>query len=56
MECLVMRETPKQCEIAYHGLQPHVVDTLVKHIHDQKDDIDRMLDRAKFEADAISDE
>jgi hypothetical protein len=36
----------------YHGLQPYVVQRMINQCSTVKDDIDMMLDKAQFEAEA----
>lgn len=39
-------------EIMYHGLQPYVVHRMINQCSTVKDDIDMLLDKAQFEAEA----
>jgi hypothetical protein len=41
-----------EVEVMYHGLQPYVVQRMINQCSTVKDDIDMMLDKAKFEAEA----
>jgi hypothetical protein len=41
-------------DVFYHGIQPYVFYKLIKCVSNSKDDIDMMLDKAKFEAEAIA--
>ena len=39
-------------DILYHGVQPYIYYKMIKMVGNSKDDIDMLLDKAKFEADA----
>lgn len=39
-------------EVMYYGLQPYVVQRMINQCSTVKDDVDMMLDKAKFEAEA----
>jgi hypothetical protein len=39
-------------EVMYYGLQPYVVQRMINQCSTVKDDIDMMLDKAQFEAEA----
>lgn len=41
-----------EVEVMYHGLQPYVVQRMINQCSTVKDDIDMMLDKAQFEAEA----
>lgn len=41
-----------EVEAIYHGLQPYVVQRIINQCSTVKDDIDMMLDKAQFEAEA----
>lgn len=39
-------------EVMYYGLQPYVVQRMINQCSTVKDDVDMMLDKAQFEAEA----
>lgn len=41
-----------EVEVMYHGLKPYVVQRMINQCSTVKDDIDMMLDKAQFEAEA----
>ncbi len=41
-----------EVEVMYHGLQPYVVQRMINQCSTVKDNIDMMLDKAQFEAEA----
>lgn len=43
-----------ECDVIYHGLQPYNMYCMIKQVSKSKDEIDMALDKALFEANAIS--
>jgi hypothetical protein len=49
----MVKEEPFNVDISYHGVQPYGVHQIVRAVAKSKDEIDIILDKAQFEADAI---
>lgn len=48
----MLTDEPFDVGIQWHGLQPHNINEIIKAVYENKDDIDRALDKAHFEANA----
>lgn len=48
----LLKDEDFDTDMLYHGVQPYVFYRIIKMVSNSKDDIDMVLDKAKFEADA----
>jgi hypothetical protein len=49
----LVTDKPFDVDIAYHGIQPYIYYKMVKKVANSKSDIDMILGKADFEANAI---
>jgi hypothetical protein len=50
---LIQEKDIKELDLMYHGLVGYNINMICKNISERKDEIDYMLDKASFEAEAI---